>query len=360
MKRRERADEPPISIALCRVVTAESTVFRPAMILCTPMASQSMLVGNVRAVTARLSQRLQMALVGLVFGFVVVSGTPCAASARQAGQTPLRTYCAARVVALSRVGNSASTWRYELAADVPAALSVQLTMQTSTGWYRVAAPTVPLLQDNGTYLSGEARYKRRQIHSPAQFFELPFAAGRPRYLWVSKVGDAGASPQTPCPAMWIEHSAHRRHSVKNAKPLSANEAIWSQMDRTQRLNPSVYNPNALPPVAPIAQAHAVSEPASAATCRHPFRAARILHVVAPSYPFAYAGAGERWLATVAVMVELAPDGSVVGRVLARPSGRKFFDESALYAAAQTTYSPKIGLCRPVPSYYIFDAEFGPE
>jgi len=323
-----------------------------------------------------MSRRLQTTLVGIAFGFVVVAATPRGASAWQSAQVPLRSYCAARVVALSRVGGSgllsrrpgsapsgpagvASVWRYELAGDVPEAVSLQLTMQTTKGWYRVAAPIVPLLDDNGRYRSSEATFERMQVHSPAQFFELPFAAGRPKYLWVSKVGDAGASPHTPCPAMWIEHSAHRQHSVKNAKPLSANEAIWSQMDRTQRLNPSVYNPNALPPVAPIAQAHAVSEPASAATCRHPFRAARILHVVAPSYPFAYAGAGERWLATVAVMVERAPDGSVVGRVLARPSGRKFFDENALYAAAQSTYLPKIGLCRPVPSYYIFVAEYSP-
>lgn len=308
------------------------------------------------------------------FGLLVALAVlPRTAFAWQAAQVPLRSYCAARVVALSRVGGSArisphpgsapsgpagkaSVWRYELAGDVPEAVSLQLTMQTTKGWYRVAAPIVPLLDDNGRYRSSEATFERTQVHSPAQFFELPFAAGRPKYLWLSKVGDAGATPETRCPAMWIAHTRRGAHKAKHERK---GTSMWSALNTVKRLNPSVYNVHAPPPVGVIPQARAIAAPASALSCRHPFRAAVIKDVTPPIYPRAYAENGDRRLVEVDVLVELAPDGSVVGRLLAGPSGDKLFDGNALFAASQSTYLPKIGLCRPVPSYYIFVAEYSP-
>lgn len=287
----------------------------------------------------------------------------------------MRSYCAARMRVLSRVrvtgqksplpgaapntsGAAASIWRYELSGELPAALSVQLTMQTTKGWYRVAAPIVPMLEDDGTYLTEQARFKRFEVHSPAQFFELPPAAGQPTYVWVSRVGDADASLQVPCPPMWIRYTTAPKHK-KKTRALTAVERELNRLSRVKRLNPSVYRSHALPRVGAIVQAHAVPEPASETTCRHPFRHAKVRHVVAPSYPAFYDMAGEATAASVAVMVEIAPNGSAVGSVLVGPSGRKLFDDDAIDAASQTTYFPEIGLCVPVPGYYIFMAEYMP-
>ena len=306
---------------------------------------------------AMVWRRFQTLLIGVLLGLSIVASLPRNAAAGQSEQKPLRTYCAGRIIAVSRVGGAASIWRYELAGDVPAALSVQLTMQTTQGWYRVVAPIVPLLQDNGVYLSAEARYKRFQVHSPAEFFELPIAAGRPKYIWVSKVGYAGEAPNMPCPAMWL---APEKRAAKPVAHVDRSGPARVALDVTKRLNLSVYDPHARPAVGAVASAVAIPEPTSATTCRKPFIAAKLKNVVAPSYPALYAQIGERWIAAVGVLVELAPDGSVVGRILESPSGRKLFDENALSAASQTTYTPKIGLCLPVPGYYIYEAEYGPQ
>ncbi len=298
---------------------------------------------------------------GLLFALAVL---PRAASAWQTQQIPYRSYCAAWMRQISRagsvarqsqgpgatasaVGGGASIWRYELTAAAPDALSVELTMQTTNGWYRVTAPVVPLLRDDGNYRSSEATFRRYEVHSPAQFFELPVSAGRPRYVWVSKAGSAGASPTTHCPAMWVKEP--RTHT--RAKP--------TKQSAVKRVNPSVYDPHALPPVGTIVRAHAISEPESVLTCTHPFRQARVERVTAPNYPAAALSEGEDYALDIAVNVELGRKGQVVGLGFAGPSGLPLFDDDALYAASQTTYSPKIGLCRPVPSFYIFDAQYAP-
>jgi len=303
--------------------------------------------------------------VALSFGLLVVlAALPRAASAWQTQQIPYRSYCAAWMRRISRagfverqsqgpgatasaVGGGASIWRYELTAASPAALSVELTMQTTKGWYRVTAPMVPLLRDDGNYRSSEAAFRRYEVHSPAQFFELPVSAGRPRYVWVSKAGSAGASPTAHCPAMWVKEP--RTH--KGAKPTKHSAVT--------RVNPSVYDSHALPPIGAIARADAISEPASVLTCTHPFRQARVERVTAPNYPRAAAAEGEYYELAVAVRVELGRKGQVVGLGFESPSGRRLFDGNALYAASQTTYSPKIGLCLPVPGYYIFMAQYAP-
>ena len=316
--------------------------------------------------------------VALSFGVLVALAVlPRAASAWQTQQIPYRSYCAAWTRQISRsgivaqqsqgpgatasaLGGGASIWRYELTAPTPAALSVELTMQTTKGWYRVTAPMVPFVRDDGNYRSSEAAFRRYEVHSPAQFFELPSSAGRPRYVWVSKTGSAGASPTTRCPAMWVRAPHARKHATPTKQPVAEkNLPAWVRRFRTKRVNPSVYDPHALPPVGAIARAHAISEPASVLTCTHPFRQARVERVTAPNYPRAAAAEGEFYELEIAIRVELGRKGQVVGLGFESPSGRRLFDGNALYAASQSTYSPKIGLCRPVPSYYIFDAEFMP-
>ncbi len=323
---------------------------------------------------ARVFRRFQALSIGLLLGPAIVASLPGNAAAWVAAQVPLRSYCAARIVSLSRVGGSAqrspqpggmpgepggaaTIWRYELAGDLPTALSVQLTMQTANGWYSTVAPAVKLLEDNGLYLSAQARFKRAQVHSPAQFFELPLAAGPPKYIWVSQVGYADSVPTVPCPAMWIASKKHGAkeivHVVRGARKIAALNAV-------KRLNPSVYDPHARPAVGAVASAKAIPEPASAKTCRRPFRRAKVKEVMPPSYPTYYAENHEYLIASAAVLVEVGPHGSVVGRMLEAPSGLPRFDGNALYAASQSAYSPAIGLCLPVPGYYTFAVEYSPE
>ena len=322
-------------------------------------------------------RRFRSLSLGLLFALPIVASLPRAAAAWQTQQIPYRSYCAAWMRRISRAGSmarqsqgpgvpgsalggGASIWRYELSAPTPAALSVELTMQTTKGWYRVTAPTVPLARDDGNYRSSEAAFRRYEVHSPAQFFELPSAAGRPKYVWVSEVGDAGATPQTPCPAMWVKAPRSQKHA-KPKKQSAAERNLPKSLRhfRTKRVNPSVYDAHALPPVGAIARAHAISEPASVLTCTHPFRQARAERVTAPDYPGAAAAEGEYYELAVAVSVELGRKGQIVGLGFESPSGHSLFDGNALYAASQTIYSPKIGLCRPVPGFYIFDAEYAP-
>lgn len=308
---------------------------------------------------------------------LALASLPRAAAAWPPKPIPYRSYCAAWMRKISRAGSVApqaqgaganaaggglSIWRYELSASAPAALSVELTMQTTKGWYRVTAPAVLVVRDDGEYRSNEATFGRYEVHSPAQFFELPVAAGRPRYLWVSKVGNADTSPTIHCPAMWVKGPRAQKHASPNRQSASKRKS-HTRLSRfqTKRVNPSVFNPHAMPPVGGrIARAYAITEPERALTCVHPFLLDRVKTVTPPNFPDVANAAGEYYRLEIGIAVELGRKGQVVGLGYASPSGLRLFDQNALYAASQTTYFPKIGLCRPVPSFYIFDAQYATE
>jgi len=109
-------------------------------------------------------------------------------------------------------------------------------------------------------------------------------------------------------------------------------------------------------VALVAAIFAVQTSAYAASnhCSTPFRDARLLKAVPPSYPQIAGRAGAR--GAVLVNVTVVPNGRPTARI-AKSSGNLALDGSTLAAARRSTYLPKLVNCKAVVGHYLFRATF---
>ncbi len=111
---------------------------------------------------------------------------------------------------------------------------------------------------------------------------------------------------------------------------------------------------------PAPPAATVGPPATAAppACRTPYQDATSPNQVPPDYPEAARSQGLGPV-TVLVQVTISPSGSLQGAKIYQSSNNMSIDQSALSAARQSTYSPKIVACKPVEGTYLFRAQFDP-
>ncbi len=94
-------------------------------------------------------------------------------------------------------------------------------------------------------------------------------------------------------------------------------------------------------------------------CANPNVEATVTSPVQPDYP---ESARDLGLGAVSVEVEVTvgPSGNLVGAKVYKSSNNMSIDQSALRAARQSTYSPKLIDCAPTTGDYIFRADFQPD
>ncbi len=95
------------------------------------------------------------------------------------------------------------------------------------------------------------------------------------------------------------------------------------------------------------------------TCQAPNVNATVTSPVEPVYPPSAQGKG-LGAVTVVVEVTIGPTGAVQNAVIYKSSGNADIDASAIHAAQQSTYSPKLFHCKPVTGKFLFRADFQPD
>ena len=90
----------------------------------------------------------------------------------------------------------------------------------------------------------------------------------------------------------------------------------------------------------------------AATCSVPYRKPTVAHLVLPEL----AGSMKTFAPAVpwygpSIRVQLNASGAVVSATVLRPSGQPAFDDATLAAAKQSTYTPWVLNCKPMPTVY---------
>lgn len=94
-------------------------------------------------------------------------------------------------------------------------------------------------------------------------------------------------------------------------------------------------------------------------CSNPNEDAYVINPMSPIYPDSARdfGLGK---ASVLVQVTIDAQGRLLDAKVYQSSNNAAIDQSALRAASQTTYAPKIVNCAPVEGTYIFHADFEPD
>ena len=97
---------------------------------------------------------------------------------------------------------------------------------------------------------------------------------------------------------------------------------------------------------------------TAPACSNPNAEASVLDSISPSYPDSARDLG---LGTTSVFVQVTIDaeGRLVDARIYRSSNNAAIDQSALRAARESRYAPKIVNCAPVEGTYLFHADFEP-
>jgi len=164
-------------------------------------------------------------------------------------------------------------------------------------------------------------------------------------------------PPTPPPTPAPRH-AHRAVS----KPIAVAVPLAHAVSHAGPSLPRYVAPKNAAPAAGDGPDVAGTEasPAIAATpapsCANPNQDASVSEAVAPDYPDSARDLG---YAAVSVLVQVTLDakGTLVDAKIARSSGIAAFDQSALRAARESTYAPRIANCQPAAGTYIFRADF---
>ncbi len=101
-----------------------------------------------------------------------------------------------------------------------------------------------------------------------------------------------------------------------------------------------------------------STPTPKPACANPMQEATATQSVTPDYP---ENAREQGLGRVEVnvVVSLSASGAPTSATVQNTSGNMEMDRAARQAAMQSTYSPKVVNCQPVPSQYIYHITFDP-
>ncbi|MDQ2662992.1 MAG: TonB family protein [Candidatus Eremiobacteraeota bacterium] len=114
-----------------------------------------------------------------------------------------------------------------------------------------------------------------------------------------------------------------------------------------------------PPGPPSTPGPPASPPTPApAKCATPYQDATVVNAVPPEYPESAKAMG---LGSVVVLIQVTvgPSGSLQAASVYQSSQNSAIDRSALVAARQSTYQPKIVNCEKVAGVYSFRATFDP-
>lgn len=171
-----------------------------------------------------------------------------------------------------------------------------------------------------------------------------------------------ATIHTPPPTPPPTPAPHRPHHRVVSKPIAVMVPHASALSHQGPVAPPYVapkgaeggsGPDVLAPAAPVASALPATP---APLCSNPNQDASVTDPVAPEYPDSMRDMG---YGSVSVLVQVTLDarGSLVDAKIAQSSGNEAFDRSALRAARESTYAPRIANCQPAAGTYIFRADF---
>jgi protein TonB len=175
-------------------------------------------------------------------------------------------------------------------------------------------------------------------------------------------------PPTPTPAPTptpnLKATPPPKKQVVQPKPLKVNVVKQTSSNKAGASTENTVSqpktgsqsgvPGGQGTAAPVAPP-ATQKPA----CANPNVEATVTNPVQPDYPESARSLG---LGAVSVEVEVTvgPSGNLVGTKVYKSSNNMSIDQSALRAARQSTYSPKLINCAPTTGDYIFRADFQPD
>lgn len=242
---------------------------------------------------------------------------------------------------------SAPLYAFELQAlGARTITNATLAFDTTGGWFTVSVPATTLTVKERHYTGPSSTFVRRDYVSQMMYARFPDAVSI-RHAWVYVAmasGDGafgwqakGAVQCDPPPAPSPHQPAKRNfHAVYRLDPKDQDLAV-------------------MPSATSLVLAANTSKALENTDCAEPFRNATTKSQAQPRYPLAMRGFSGR--ATTTVEVAINSDGVLEDAWVWGPSGFSPFDDAALSAAQNTTYTGARAYCRPVPGSYFFRVTF---
>ena len=256
----------------------------------------------------------------------------------------------------------ATLFAFELSAYSSRTVSATLEFDTEQGWFSLNVPAVTLTARDRRYSVGFAHDTIRDWVSPIMYARFPSAV-QIRHSWVFSAAATGDGPfgwenlgavacSPPPPSM---ETSDNLRAISRATSTRAGGAPAGQ---TIKLDPADQDqldqlPGPAARVFPAVASHAVAQ----SNCDKPFVEASPRQIVAPGLPAIMIGTPFPGL--VGIRIALNANGSLADAWVWATSGNKSYDDMALSAIRQSTYTGAIAYCEPVPSQYNAFISFEP-
>lgn len=242
----------------------------------------------------------------------------------------------------------APLYGFELTAlDTRTITNATLAFDTTAGWFTVRVPMVTLAEKDRHYTGPSSTFVRRDYVSPLMYVRFPDAVTI-RHAWVYSASASGDGA----------YGWQAKGVVPCDPPPAPSQKQTAKYSSPYRLDPKDEDPVGMPGTNSVLLPANPVKPLEDDNCGLPFSNATAKDVARPRYPPALRGAvfGR---ATTAVEVAIGADGTLADAWIWAPSGFRPFDEEALRAAKNTTYSGARSYCRAVPGLYLFRVTFAP-
>jgi hypothetical protein len=223
-----------------------------------------------------------------------------------------------------------------------------IVVSTNAGYFTFAFPDTKFDLDRGRFTTASTTFTRDRYLTVPLYVRFPAGVTDISKWWVTKAQTRGEKVFG-----WDAIGSVSCSLAPLLKPAYAGAEKTAT-----RVNPIPYDLT----VRPTAQATVTSATATAApgstSCATPFSDGDTKDAIAPDFPPSEEGAlmGSPMVTTV-VKVFIDMTGAVVDTMVYQPSGYADIDQAALAAALKSTYSGAISFCEPVPSSYLFRADF---
>jgi TonB family protein len=284
-----------------------------------------------------------------VLGIVVL--TICALLAVRERALAVVEYCPTQIVERHDFGD-ADPGLYSLgfSGGSERVVSGDVVVQTNSGWFTFPFSDVHVAPDKASYKNSYVAFWRTHYLSQPLYVRFPSSVTSIVRSWVSDAQSTGDTVMG-----W-----DARGNV-GCLPLAGagvvNPHILSDNNFAERETPPFADFTRVPgPQDKIVTANLTSAPGGL-DCSNPFVNAIVRHPIAPRWPFGYRIDQEL---EVLVEVDISATGALDDATIYQPSGSKAFDNAALDAARNSTYTAGTALCQPAPGTYIFRAIFRPD
>jgi hypothetical protein len=248
----------------------------------------------------------------------------------------------------------ATLFGFELTAYGPRTVSATLEFDTDQGWFSLDVPAVTLAEKDRRYAVGFAHDTIRDWVSPVMYARFPSAV-QVRHSWIfsaaatgdgpfgwQKLGRVACSPPPPSMETYGNLRAiSYATSMRSGAAVTRESIILDSADEDKL----AQTPDPSSRVFPAAASPAMAQ----SNCDKPFVEASPRQIVAPGFPSSMVGSP--FPGVVGIRIALNADGSLADAWVWATSGYRSYDDVALSAIHQSTYTGAVAYCGPVPSQY---------